>query len=93
MASFSDRMRLYRTMRELTQEDVAKRLGTNKQMVSRYEKGDIIPRMDKAVEIAEKLRVDLFWLIGIDDIKRENNDPNRRKLCCIIEHLSDEKIV
>ena len=51
MADFADRLKLYRTMNGFTQEEVASRLGTNKQTISRYEKGQLIPRLDVAMEL------------------------------------------
>lgn len=92
MADFADRIKLYRTMNGFTQEEVASRLGTNKQTISRYEKGQLIPRLDVAMELAEKLRVDLFWLIGIDDIKKAPEDDARKNLCDLIANIDDSQV-
>lgn len=64
MATFADRIKLYRTMHQLTQEDVARRIGVTKQKVSLFESSKQIPKIDEAAEIANALNLDLAWLIG-----------------------------
>ena len=41
---------------------------------------------------AEKLRVDLFWLIGIDDIKKAPEDDARKNLCDRIANIDDSQV-
>lgn len=92
MANFADRIKLFMTMNGLTQDDIAIRLGTNKQTVSRYETGQQIPRLDVAMEIAKKLNVEVFWLIGIDDIDKTPEDGMKKKLCDLIQEMPEDKV-
>ena len=61
---FGDRLRELRKTRGLTQEKCAELLGTSKQVLSRYEKNQRAPKITVATEYAEKLGVDVNYLLG-----------------------------
>ena len=48
---------------DLSQEEMATKLGTTKQVLSRYETGKRIPKISTVAEYAEKLNlpIDIFW--------------------------------
>lgn len=61
MKSFEDRFRSLRGV--LTQEEFAKQIGITKQKVSNYEKGIVKPTYEVFALLAEKLNINLNWLI------------------------------
>lgn len=62
--SFGDRLKEYRLSRKLSQEEMAKKLGTSKQVISRYEKNQRTPKISVTTEYARILGISLSWLIG-----------------------------
>ena len=61
--SFGDKIRVCRKVFNLTQEQLAERLSTTKQVVSRYESGLRIPKITIAQDYANALRVPVSLLI------------------------------
>ena len=59
MPTFGDRLRELRNSRGWTQEQLAERLGTSKQVISRYESGLRSPKISVVAQWAEKLGVPL----------------------------------
>lgn len=66
ITTFSVRLREYRTEQKLTLEDLSSRVGFPCQTLSRWERGDRVPKIDVVSQIAEKLDVSPLWLIGYD---------------------------
>lgn len=62
--AFGDRLRQIRREMGLSQEEFAKRLGTSKQVLSRYETNQRAPKITLAREYAEKLGVSLDYMLG-----------------------------
>jgi len=62
--AFGDRLREIRREMGLSQEEFAKRLGTSKQVLSRYETNQRAPKITLASEYAEKLGVSLDYMLG-----------------------------
>ncbi len=67
MPDFADRLKLLRTMRKLSLDDLAKQLHTSKQTLSRYENRNRYPKAPVISKYAEILHVNPAWLIGYDD--------------------------
>lgn len=65
--SFGSKLKQYRLKLGLSQDELAKKLNTTKQVISRYENEQRSPKISVAVEIAEKLGLPLDSLI--DDRK------------------------
>lgn len=65
--SFGAKLKEYRTIHGISQEDLAKRLNTTKQVISRYENEQRSPKLSIAVEYFEKLGIPLDILV--DDKK------------------------
>lgn len=76
MSTFSDTMRRLRTERNMTQEEFADLLGTNKQNISRYESGAVSPKISTAASIASKLGISLSELNGGDEVDDGNKLPS-----------------
>ena len=67
MSRFSENLRRLRFERHMTQEEFADLLGTTKQNISRYESGQVSPKISTAQTIADKLGISLSELNGTDD--------------------------
>lgn len=60
----------------LTQDEVAERVGTSKQMVSMYELGKRSPKVGMANKFAEALGTSLDELLGLEvDLSEISNEP------------------
>ncbi len=65
--TFGEKLILYRkTHNKMTQETLAKIVGTTKQVISRYEKGERTPKIDTVQEYAHKLNLPVLYLVDND---------------------------
>lgn len=64
--NFGERLRQIRKERGETQEEFAARIGTSKQVLSRYESGQRIPKISLAEKYAQALSVSVDYLMGKD---------------------------
>lgn len=62
MGTFSQKLKASRIARGLSQEELAQRLDTTKQVVSHYERGERTPRVDVAARFAQVLDVPVKYL-------------------------------
>jgi len=62
--TFGDRLRAIRKEKGMSQDEFAKLLGTSKQVLSRYEIGQRIPKITQVQEYAKKLNVSADYLMG-----------------------------
>lgn len=63
---FGSRLKELREERELSQEQLAALLGTSKQVISRYETGQRMPKVDTVMQYAVKLQVSIEKLTGYE---------------------------
>lgn len=70
--SFGSKLKDYRTIHNMSQEDLAKKLNTTKQVISRYENDLRSPKLSIAVEYSAKLGIPLDVLV--DD--KKHLEPN-----------------
>lgn len=79
MSRFSENLRRIRFEHHMTQEEFADLLGTTKQNISRYESGQVSPKITTAQAIADKLGISLSELNGTDDFVKpfRNNNEGR----------------
>lgn len=75
--SFGKRLTEVRKNKGLSQEDLAKHLGTKSPVVGRYERDEMKPSIDTANKLAEYLEVSLDYLIGNIDVLLDTNTLNR----------------
>ena len=77
-ATFGDRLKELRTERGMTQQEFADLLGTTKQAISRYEAHARSPKIAVAKSFADRLSVDLYYLIGAEDVRNplQNNSTS-----------------
>lgn len=66
MKDIKDRIREALNIRNMTASDLARASGVDKGSVSRYLKGDIIPKQSKIYAMAQALHVSPSWLLGFD---------------------------
>ena len=74
MANFAQRLKQLRTTRNLTQTRLAELLAISPRVYSRWETGDVTPRFDTIVRIAELLEVSL------DDLARRKESQAAPKI-------------
>lgn len=75
---FNENLKYLRKKDELTQEELAERLNVSRQTVEEWERGEILPNIEKVKEIAHMFSVSLDSLIG--DIKCKNQYKNKKKM-------------
>ncbi|HQW12538.1 MAG TPA: helix-turn-helix transcriptional regulator [Saprospiraceae bacterium] len=86
--TFGERITLIRKQLKLSQEDLAKKIGTSAPIVGRYEREEIKPSIDVAAKLADALGVSLDYLLGKSD-KMVLDKKNLQRLEDI-EQLADE---
>lgn len=70
---YGERIRQYRELRDLTQDDLARRTGIPSTAISRIERGGRKVTLDEAVCVASVLGVNLLHLAGITDTVGEES--------------------
>lgn len=90
MATFQQRLKQLRKERHLTIEQLANELGTAKSTLSRYENGLREPKKDFLELLSSYFNVSYDFLLGITDIKQDNNNNIDNNLK---EVLNDIKII
>lgn len=68
MATFKERIKELRIAKKWTQQEVADRLGVNKQTISQYERGVREPQIETLEAIADIFNVSLNYLVGKDNL-------------------------
>lgn len=66
VASFKSRLEKAMEVRDKRAIDIVKATGISESAMSQYRKGMIEPKREKLMAIAEYLRVDPSWLMGLD---------------------------
>lgn len=72
MAKFSDRLRLLRTSKDLSQADFANQLKVSKSSINMYERGEREPSFKLLEKIADYFNVDMDYLLGKSDVVNKN---------------------
>ncbi len=74
--NLSDNIKKLRKDNNLSQEDLADKLGVSRQSISKWEQGDAYPEMDKLMQMAELFNVSLDNLVhsNINDVKTKENN-------------------
>ena len=68
MSKFSERFKLLRKERGLSQAALATELGFTKSSVNMYERGDREPGLESLETIADFFNVDMDYLLGKSDV-------------------------
>lgn len=72
MANFSDRIKVLRTERGITQEQLAAMLKVSRSTIGMYESGKREPDFEMSEAIADIFNVDMDYLTGRSDIQRRH---------------------
>lgn len=70
MSVFSERLRVLREARGLTQSRLAEMIEVLPRVYNRWERGHIVPQLDKLVKLADVLQVPLDELVGRVDASK-----------------------
>jgi transcriptional regulator with XRE-family HTH domain len=75
--SFGQRLLQARKKKAISQEELAKHLGTKGPAIGRYERDEMKPSIDAATKMAALLEVSLDWLVGNTDMELNTNTLRR----------------
>lgn len=64
---FNERLKMLRLENGLTQKQLATKLGVGRTTISEYENGNIVPKQDGLLAIAQILNVSVDYLIGVSN--------------------------
>lgn len=67
-----DRLKELRKEKKLTQEELAQKINVTKLTISRWERGERLPKSDKAQELADFFGVNTAYLLGYSDFPARN---------------------
>lgn len=73
VSTIASRLKEYRDIHEFTLADMEQKIGIPAQTLNRYELGQRAPKIDVAVQIAERLGINPLWLQGYDVLEDEEN--------------------
>lgn len=71
---FKENLKKYRKLNNLTQKELADKIGKKSLVISRYEKGDIAPPVSVIQELANVLNVPANTLMGWETQEENKND-------------------
>lgn len=87
-------VRLTRTTKEMTQQDMANKLGIHRSVLSRYENGEYMPPGDILVRCLRLLGIDLVELVQDDlSTKNELTEKGTRLTLKLIEQGRNHPII
>jgi transcriptional regulator with XRE-family HTH domain len=76
---FNEKLTVLRKERGMNMTEFAKLLGTSKQVINRYERGENTPKITTVAHYAEVLGVSLQYLINEDCTDRQRTTPTDKK--------------
>ncbi len=92
MSAFSERLKLLRSSRSITQTRLAELIGADPRVYNRWERGSATPQLDTVIKIADILRISLDELAGrkepSSDIQIHNYELH--SLYQQVDNLTDE---
>lgn len=75
--NFSDNLKKIRKQHNLSQEQIAEKLGVSRQSVSKWESGGAYPEMDKMLQLCQLFNLNIDDLLN-QDIKEVNNNKQAK---------------
>ena len=84
---FARRLRELRTQRELSQAELARKLGVSKSRISMYELGSREPDFETLELIADFFNVDMDYLLGKENVSTYILTPEKKE---IVDVISDD---
>lgn len=89
MNQLAQKIRVLRTAKNLSQDELAEKLYISRQAVSKWENGEATPDIDKLVQLAEIFGVSLDYLVLGKDPEKEIVVEQRGKMN-VWEYLNEE---
>ncbi|QMU63549.1 MAG: helix-turn-helix domain-containing protein [Flavobacteriaceae bacterium] len=86
LTDFIQNLKHYRTQKQLTQKQLATHLRIGLGNIARYERGEVVPKLDVAIALAQKLEVSLDILCGL----YKQNDTELNELLQKAQNLPTE---
>ena len=86
MGSFNENLRLLRKKNNMTQADLAKRIGISSSAVAMYERGEREPNIKTLKKMGSFFNVDMNFLLGMD------NDENEKVYANVSKKDSEEGV-
>ena len=68
MSLFEKRLKMLRKKKNITQSELADRVGTTQGTVGKWENGKLEPNLEKVVELAKELDATTDYLLGFNDV-------------------------
>ena len=68
MSLFEKRLKMLRKKKNITQSELADRVGTTQGTVGKWENGKLEPNLEKVIEIAKELDATTDYLLGFNDV-------------------------
>lgn len=78
MAMFVNQLKVMRTRKGFTQEEVAEKVGVSRQAVAKWEKGETMPDVESCIRMADLYGVPLEMLAR--GLKEEETSPDGKRL-------------
>lgn len=76
MLVLGERIKLSRALREWTQEEIAKKIGTTKHVISNWERGKANPDPNQIIALASTFEVSADYLLGLSNYSEPHfRDP------------------
>lgn len=75
MSALSMRLKRLREENNLTQSDLAKRIGVTTASISKYELGTVIPDVEKLIGYGKIFQVSVDYLVGLSDGANDTIKP------------------
>ena len=80
MDKFSYRLTVLLDEHNMTQTQLAKKIGTSNVTICRYLTGERVPRLDVVTKIADVFKISLDYLLGLSDDKNIQNSSENSDL-------------
>ena len=87
---FHERVRALRQARNMSQVELAKRLGVTKQSVSNWENDNIQPSIEMLMRIAEVLDVSTDYLLGLNSTRVINVSGLSEEVVAHLSQLAED---
>lgn len=75
--SLSEKIKIRRIEYDLSQPELARRVGVSQAAIGYYEKGHKVPSVPTLIKIADALNVSLDWLVGREPHLIREEDLNK----------------
>ena len=72
MSSFNNQLKILRKEYNLSQQELAAKIGISKSSINMYERGEREPGLETVKRIADFFNVDIDYLFGVSDIKKRH---------------------